>query len=233
MDEIHPVIRIVSFVILTVFLALGAVGNILVGAAVMALLYITLDKLAWQTAGRMLRRMRWLFLSIAVIYFWLTPGTPLFNGGAALDPWLPTAEGIWQGGLRITSLALMVMAACILLQVTPRDQMLAALHWLLKPLGMLGVSHERFAVRTALTLEAVKQVQGHVRDVLATIPATTKPVARIGAVAAMTLNIVIQEAEVSSCGMIEMPALRSPALPQWGMPLLLFAVMTTIRQLTL
>lgn len=233
MHEIHPVIRITSFVILTVFLALGAVGNILIGAAVMGLLYIRLGELAWKAAWRMLRRMRWLFLSIAMIYFWLTPGTPLFNGGAALAPWLPTVEGIWQGGLRIASLALMVMAACILLQVTPRDQILAALHWLLKPLSMLGVPHERFAVRTTLTLEAVKQVQGHVRDVLATIPATTKPVARIGAVAAATFNIVIQEAEVASCGPIEMPTLRSPDILQWGVPLLLFAVMTAIQQLTL
>jgi len=233
MREIHPVIRIVSFVIFTVFLALGAVGNILIVAAVMALLYIRLGEPAWQAAWRMLCRMRWLFLSIAVIYFWLTPGTPLFNGGAALAPWLPTGEGIWQGGLRIASLVLMVMAASLLLHLTPRDQMLAALHWLLKPLGMLGVPYERFAVRSALTLEAVAQVQGYVRDVLATIPATTKPVARIGAVAASTFTIVIQEAEVASCGVIEMPALRSPAVLQWGVPLLLFAVMTSIRQLTL
>ena len=233
MHEFHPVIRIVNFVVLTVFLALGAAANILIGAAVMALLYVRLESRAWKNAWRMLRRMRWLFLSIAVIYLWLTPGTPLISGGEAFAQWLPTVDGLWQGGLRIASLALMVVAANLLLYVTARDQLLAALRWWLTPLGVVGIPHERFAVRAALTLEAVTQVQGQVRGALAAVPASAKPVARIGALAAVMFGIVIQEAELASCAAIEMPALRSPPLLQWGVPLLLFAVMTATRHWTL
>jgi energy-coupling factor transporter transmembrane protein EcfT len=232
MHEFHPVIRIVSFVVLTAFLALGAAVNILIGSAVMALLYVRINGQAWKNAWRMLRRMRWLFLSIAVIYLWLTPGAPLVSGGKAFVQWLPTVDGLWQGGLRISSLALMVVAASLLLHVTARDQMLAALRWLLTPLGVLGMPHERFAVRAALTLEAVMQVQGQVRGALAGA-ATEKPVARIGALAAVMFGIVMQEAELAPCTAIELPALRSPPLWQWGIPLLLFAVMAATRHWTL
>jgi energy-coupling factor transporter transmembrane protein EcfT len=233
MHEFHPVIRIVSFVVLTAFLALGAAVNILIGAAVMALLYVRIKGQAWKNARRMLRRMRWLFLSIAVIYLWLTPGEPVVSGAKAFAPWLPTVDGLWQGGLRISSLALMVVAASLLLHVTARNQMLAALRWLLTPLGVLGMPHERFAVRAALTLEAVTQVQGQVRGALATGPATATPVSRIGALAAVMFSIVMQEAELAPCSAIEMPALRSPPLWQWGIPLLLFAVMAATRHWTL
>ena len=233
MPEFHPVIRIASFVVLTAFLALGAPLSILIGAAVITLLYVRFDGGAWEKAWRMLRRMRWLFLSIAVIYLWLTPGAPLIPGADSYAQWLPTVDGLWQGGLRIIALALMVAAASLLLHVTAREQMLAALRWLLAPLGMLGVPHERFAVRAALTLEAVTQVQGQVRGALAVVPATASPVTRIGALAGVMFGIVIQEAEQASCTAIEIPALRPPPLWQWGIPLCLCAVLAAARHWTL
>lgn len=222
----HPVIRIVSFVILTAFLALGGVASIVIGAAVLGFLYVRLDGRTWPVAWRLLRRMRWLFLSIAVIYLWCTPGRPLIPGITAFAEWLPTIDGLWQGGSRILSLALMVTAASLLLHVTTRDQILSALRWLMAPLSVLGFPHERFAVRAALTLEAVTQVQGHVRNALAAIPETGKPLARIGAVAAAIFAVVMQEAESASCMPVELAAQYPPPLVQWGAPLLLLVVMT-------
>jgi len=231
MREIHPVISIVSFVILTAFVALGGAANILIGAVLLGFLYIKLDGQLWPAAWRLLRRMRWLFLSIAVIYLWLTPGVPLIPATAAFAPWLPTVDGLWQGGLRIAALAVIVVAASLLLHVTPRDQILAALRWLLVPLGVVGIPHERFAVRAALTLGAVAEVQEQVRDALAAIPAQAKPLARIAGVAAAVFAGVMREAESSPCAAITLPAQSAPSLPQWGIPLLLFAVMAMSRLL--
>lgn len=225
MGEIHPVIRIVSFVVLTAFVAVGDAVNILLAAALLLFLYLKLDERAWPVAWRLLRRMRWLFLSIAVIYLWLTPGAPLIRADTAVTPWLPTVEGLWQGGLRVAALAVMVAAASLLLQLTPRDQILAALRWLLAPLGAVGFPHERFAVRAALTLEAVPQVQERVRSALAAVPCQTAPLNRIAAVAAAIFAGVKGEAESSPCAAVTLPDQTPPAWSQWGIPLLLFALM--------
>ena len=233
MGTIHPVIRIVSFVIFTAFLALGGAVDILVGAVVVGFLHAGCGGQAWPSAWRLLRRMRWLFLSIAVIYLWLTPGVPLLPVSTRFAEWLPTVDGLWQGGLRIAALALMVIAASLLLQVTPRDQILAALRWLLAPLGLMGFPHERFAVRAALSLEAVTKVQANVRSAMADVPDTIKPMARIGVVTAAIFRVVMQGAENSPCVAILLPAQRPPSLLQWSVPLSLIALMTTARYLPL
>ena len=233
MREFHPVIRIVSFVVLTAFLALGDAANILIGAAILSFLHVRLNGRAWRESWHLLRRMRWLFLSIAVIYLWLTPGIPLFPISADYAEWLPTIDGLWQGGLRIAALALMVVAASLLLHVTAREEVLDALRWLLAPLSVVGFPHERFAVRTALTLEAVTRVQEQVRSALAAIPQTIKPLTRIGAVAAAVFGSVIREADATPCESIELPVQYPPPPLQWGIPLVLCVVMTLTAYLHL
>ena len=228
MCDIHPVIRIVSFAVLTAFLALGGVADIAVGAALLIFLYASVEGRALQGAWRLLRRMRWLFLSLAIIYLWFTPGTPLIPGDEALAVWLPTVDGVRQGGLRIFSLALMAAAASLLLHVTSRDQILGALCWLMAPLGKMGFPHERLAVRAALTLEAVTRVQGHVHAALAASREAAKPIARIGAVVATVFSIIMSEAEAASCMAVEFSAPYPPPIVQWGLPLLLFVMMTAV-----
>jgi len=227
----HPVIRIISFIVLTAFLAQGDAADILVAIMVLAFLYIKLDGQSWRTAWRLLRRMRWLFLSIAVIYLWLTPGVPLIPGMPSFADWLPTVEGLWQGGLRIISLALMVTAASLLLSVTSRDEVLSALHWMMAPLGLLRFPHERFAVRAALSLEAVSQVQTHVRAALAAAGESAGPMARIGSVAGAIFGTVTGEAEGAACEPIMLTEQSAPPLMQWGLPLLLAAMMTASMRL--
>jgi energy-coupling factor transporter transmembrane protein EcfT len=227
----HPVIRIVSFIVLTAFLAVGDAANILVATAILLALYLKIDGRAWRPAWKLLRRMRWLFLSIAVIYLWLTPGVPLIPGVQAFAAWLPTVEGLWQGGLRIISLALMVTAASLLLSVTSREEVIGALHWIMAPLALLKFPRERFAVRTALSLEAVSRVQSHVRAALAAGGEAANPLSRIGAVAGAIFGTVTGEAECASCEPIVLTRQSPPSLRQWGMPLLLAAVMTVSTRL--
>ena len=227
----HPVIRIASFVVLTVFLARGEVANILAATAILMLLYLKLDRRIWHTAWRLLRRMRWLFLSIAVIYPWLTPGDPLIPSVPSLAEWLPTIEGLQQGGLRVMSLALMVTAASLLLSVTPRDEVLGALHWMMTPLALLKFPHERFAVRAALSLEAVTRVQSHVRAAVAAGGETAGALARIGAVAGVIFATVTGAAEGASCEPIILTEPSPPPLLQWAVPLLVAGVMAGSMQL--
>jgi len=226
MQRLHPVIRLVSYVVLTAYLALGNPADLVLAGLLLGGLYITFERRAWPASWRMLRRMRWLFLSIAIIYLWLTPGEPLAAVPGPWSDWLPTVDGAREGLLRIAALVLMVAAASLLLQATSREQILAALRWLAAPLRRLGFPHERFAVRTALTLEAVNRVQVHVRDALGRVPAGGRPVARIGAVVGAVLRAALSEAETAPCTTVVVPEQAAPAAAQWAVPLLLAAVMT-------
>src|SRR3569623_569741 len=70
----HPVIRLVCFMMLSLALAVGGWLHLLLGALVAAVLFARAGAAAWVTIMPMMRRMRWLWLSLVVIYFWFTPG---------------------------------------------------------------------------------------------------------------------------------------------------------------
>src|SRR3569833_434262 len=160
----HPVIRLVCFMMLSLALAVGGWLHLLLGALVAAVLFARAGAAAWVTIMPMMRRMRWLWLSLVVIYFWFTPGVAVVPVPDAWAAWVPTVEGLALGALRIAALALMVVTAGLLLHFTPREQLFAALHWLTAPLGLFGVSRERVAVRVALTLAAVAEVRSEVQE---------------------------------------------------------------------
>src|SRR3569623_318256 len=126
----HPVIRLVSFMMLSLALAVGGWLHLLLGALVAAVLFARAGAAAWVTIMPMMRRMRWLWLSLVVIYFWCTPGVAVVPVPDAWAAWVPTVEGLALGALRIAALALMVVTAGLLLHFTPREQLFAALHWL-------------------------------------------------------------------------------------------------------
>jgi energy-coupling factor transport system permease protein len=224
LQPLHPVIRLVSFVVLTAFLALGNAADLFLAGSLLAGLYLAVARHAWPASRRMLRRMRWLFLSIAIIYLWLTPGEPLLSVPAPWNGWLPTVDGAREGAVRIAALALMAASASLLIQVTSREQMLAALRWLAAPLRHVGFPHERFAVRIALTLDAVGRVQDHVREALNEAPGGG-PLERIGAVTAAVFRSALGEAEAAPCAAVTVPAQAAPAMLQWAVPLLLAAVL--------
>ncbi|MDZ4252959.1 MAG: CbiQ family ECF transporter T component [Sulfuritalea sp.] len=98
----------------------------------------------------LLRRSRWLMLTMLVMFGWMTPGTPL-----------PAIPGASQEGLLLAaeSLARLLIALCtvaLLLKTLAPNQLVAGMRSLLAPLALLGISRDRIAVRLALTLEEVE-----------------------------------------------------------------------------
>src|SRR3569832_92011 len=120
----HPVIRLVSFMMLSLALAVGGWLHLLLGALVAAVLFARAGAAAWVTIMPMMRRMRWLWLSLVVIYFWFTPGVAVVPVPDAWAAWVPTAEGLALGALRIAARALMVVTACV---AVPRARAFLAL----------------------------------------------------------------------------------------------------------
>src|SRR3569833_2078593 len=160
----HPVIRLVCFMMLSLALAVGGWLHLLLGALVAAVLFARAGAAAWVTIMPMLRRMRWLWLSLVGTYIRGTPGAAVVPVPDAWAAWVPTVEGLALGALRIAALALMVVTAGLLLHFTPREQLFAALHWLTAPLGQNNKTRKRVAVQETLTLAAVAEVRSEVQE---------------------------------------------------------------------
>ena len=74
----HPVIRVISLIVLGSVLALSQGRTVFFATALMLALYVATSTTHLAPAFKMLRRMRWLFISIIGFYFWFTPGQPLW-----------------------------------------------------------------------------------------------------------------------------------------------------------
>jgi len=101
----------------------------------------------------LLRRTRWIMLSILLIYAFSTPGQPLLD---VLGKLSPSREGLGDGVLQLIRLLAALAGLAILLDRLHRQQLIAGLYTLLAPLQLLGMSRERVAVRMALTLHYVE-----------------------------------------------------------------------------
>lgn len=213
----HPAIRIVMLVVFAGLLAQGGLRGLLLSFVLLAILYGAVRAVDLAVLGRMLKRMRWLFVSLAVVYLWFTPGDPLFPALGAVSP---TVDGLQAGALRVGLLIVLVTAVNLLLQSTSREQLLVGLYWLARPLQWLGFSRERLAVRMVLVLETVPHLQS--------LLGSQKPDLRgksavrlAGETAARYFETALEKAERAPCGTIEIPEGCRPPLYQWLYPLVL------------
>lgn len=211
----HPAIRIVTLVVFAAVLARGGLSALLLAVLLLLVLYGTLGVVQFQTLWRMVKRMRWLFASLAVIYLWFTPGDPLVS---ALGPASPSMQGMQAGALRIGLLIALVAAVNLLLQSTDREQLLSGLYWLARPLEWIGFSRERLAVRMVLVLETVPHLQSLIQADRPDLRGRNA-VRLIGEAAGQYFRTVLDKAEQAACGPIEVPEGRRPPAYQWLYPL--------------
>jgi energy-coupling factor transporter transmembrane protein EcfT len=151
--SLHPSIRII------LLLVLAAVMPMLKPVALsvlMGLMAAILCLFGVKPYLSMLRRMRWLFLSMLIIYAFSTPG----EYWAGWPYWVaPTYEGVHAGLLQALRLALMLAGLALLLATTSRDALIVGFFIMLQPFRYLGMDAERFAARLWLTLHYVEQPQ--------------------------------------------------------------------------
>lgn len=220
---IHPVIRIFTFLVFAALISLADPAGLILAATGVAVLYVLIDVGHLGAAWVMIRRMRWFFLSIAILFFWFTPGQPLaLLAWLPLDSsWLPTLQGMETGVLRVASLALIILAVNLLLRTSSRDELFAAIHWMARPLSVLGISPERLAVRMVLVMDALAEVQDMVRGVLDAIKGKARSLRHIGHFSSEVFSRVSDRAEAAPCRTIELAGCSAPPLYQWLYPLLL------------
>lgn len=143
---LHPVLRILLLLLLAIMAQslaprlLGLLGVLLLGLAL------------WRSSSpllRMLRRSRWLFLTLLLVFSFSTPGEYLPGWPLAMAP---TYEGLASGLLQAGRLLVMLTGLSLLLTTTSRELLLAGLFFLLRPLAWVGLPPERFTARLWLTL---------------------------------------------------------------------------------
>jgi len=147
MHLIHPVVRIAGLFMLAVLVQLLPVAALAgTGTALTLIAYACYRPVCMTT----LRRSRWLLVTLLLIYSLSTPGEYL----PGWPTWIsPTYEGLMAGALQTLRLLSMLAGLVLLLGSTPRDELMAAIYQLLRPLRWTGISPQRFSARLWLTLE--------------------------------------------------------------------------------
>jgi hypothetical protein len=218
----HPVIRLIGFMVLGAGLMVGGVKEVAVLALLVAALYLG-SRTSPAGAWPLLRRARWLFLSLLILYFWFSPGR-------AVLPYygMPTVEGIEDGVFRIAALILLTLAVHLLLQTTGREQLVAALCWLAKPLNIFSGAGDRFAVRAMLTLETVTHAR-HIFSQECLKEERSSRWRRITDTAGTLFQTAVARAESMTAQVIALPESYHPPLYQWLYPLALAFVIWRVR----
>ena len=148
----HPAVLIFLWVCLVITIqSLQATKLVLAGLPLLAVAYA----LSATCLIILLRRTRWIMLSLLLIYAYATPGVAVW---ASLAQFSPTHEGLINGLLQLCRLAFTLASLAILLSLLPQQQLICGLYVLTYPLRYVGLSRERLAVRLALTLQHAESV---------------------------------------------------------------------------
>lgn len=151
----HPALRIIGLVLLAIVMQFAAMvplllaGGIAVGVAMSCCRQLFL---------RMLRRSKWLLVTVLAIFSFSTPGQYVHDW-----PWefAPTYEGLEYGAMQLVRLVVMLAGLSVLLRTTRQDALMAGIYTLLRPLGGCGLPVERFTARLWLTLDYVERTPEH------------------------------------------------------------------------
>lgn len=148
----HPFVKILLFIL--ILLLMNFLSN-----SLLWLLCIVVCAFAarqqFKTFMHVIKRMRWLFLSIFIIYAFGTPGEYVRQIPLGFAP---TYEGCGLGLLQIAKLLIALAALNILFATSSKESLMAGLTMFLSPLKSLGLNVERFAARLLLTLDYVEEL---------------------------------------------------------------------------
>lgn len=219
----HPLIRILSLVIVAGALARADWPRLGVLAALIGAGFVAVEFRAWSTLLRTVLRMKFFLLSIAVLYLWFTPGAPLLPAWGAASP---SVEGASAGLLRALALVVLVAAVQLTMLSTARAQLVGALCALMRPLRLLRIEPERVALRLVLAMEAVPELRAQLAPAPAAAdePRLRRWARTAGDAFARTLEL----AERAPLPVVELPELARPSWRQWLIPLALLVLVVLL-----
>ncbi|MDO9206040.1 MAG: CbiQ family ECF transporter T component [Methylotenera sp.] len=148
----HSFVKILVFIF--ILLSMSFLNNGLVWLLCM-FTCIFAAKLRFKDFLRVVKRMRWLFISIFIIYAFGTPGEYIKQFPINFAP---TIEGCVLGLLHIAKLLIALATLSLLFSTSSKEQLMTGLYLLLLPLKRIGFNTEQFTARLILTLDYVEDL---------------------------------------------------------------------------
>ena len=139
MTLIHPVIKILSLIILTMYSTLGGWSNVCLSIVIILPFYIVHPEL-FSAAVKMTLKLKWLFFSIFLVYYLLSP----------------EISHLLIALLRISVLITIIFSVNLYLKTSTIEQILASLLWIFSPLKIFKINVERLSLRAVLTIEYIE-----------------------------------------------------------------------------
>lgn len=147
----HPASLIVVWIAAAVGLQQAGLGALSSAAAIIIPIAFTLAPLrAW----RLIRRSRWLLLSLSVLFVFATPGEYVSSIPGV------TWEGLQLAAEHLLRLALLLLLLALLLEQLDNAQLMSGMYLLLMPAAAVGFDRAKAVVRLMLVLEYVEGADG-------------------------------------------------------------------------
>lgn len=141
--SLHPAVRLAAWL-----LALLAIQRLAGEALVIALaLTLAAGPAILARALRLIKRTRWLLLSLFVVFAWGIAGDPLWSGFAA-----PSRQGVDEAATQTGRLLLVLVAVGAFLETMPLGTLLSGSRRLLQGLRGVGIDADRGVIRLMLAL---------------------------------------------------------------------------------
>ena len=145
----HPANRLLAWCAFTIYISDVPLGQLLgiTFTTILIAMYMVP-----QALKRSVRRMRWLFLTLIIVFAWSTPGVYVASSWYA-----PSIDGLYSGAQQALRLLSVIASLQISLQGMDQTMLLSACYQLSQPFVWLRVDTARFAVRLGLTLRYAEQ----------------------------------------------------------------------------
>lgn len=170
--QLHAATKILLWVLLAVLLQ-WLPTLVLVLMSIILLLLMLYNKA--HDFFRLLRRTRWLMISLLLIYGFASPGDPVLP---LLGFFSPSIQGLQAGGMQVWRLLMLLAALALLFSTTTQEGLLTGLYVIMRPFNKLGINAERITLRVWLTLNYAQQMSrlkiplkwNNLSDTLGSIP---------------------------------------------------------------
>jgi len=154
----HPAIKIVSLIIITIFITQGGWFTLALTAIILLPFYVLHTSL-WASAIKMLLKLKWFFLSIFFIYYYFTPELQASQSYFYIlnDRFIP-------GLFRISILIVILFSVNLFIKTSSKEDILSALLWLFSPLAFFHINVDRISLRAVLTLEYIEELSARLSE---------------------------------------------------------------------
>ncbi len=227
----HPAIKIVSLVILTIFSTQGSWLTLFISILFLLPFYLRLPDL-WPTVIKMLLRLKWFFLSIFILYYYYTPQINSLEAQS-----LFIVNNFLPGLFRISVLVIILFAVNLFIKTSSKEEILAALVWLFSPLKFFHIDSERISLRAVLSLQyiedlslrlslykknrIIKTCPNSENSFINTIKQKKQSLLHLIEHSGIILNDILMEAENTSGKRLTIESLAAPLIKQILFPIVL------------